>query len=41
MEKDLKKIKELITNFVKKYDSPVQVAYDDFLNVYVSVILKV
>ena len=34
-------IKELITNFVDKYNTEVQVVYDDNLNVYVSARLKV
>ena len=41
MENDLKEIKELITDFVDKYNTEVQVVYDDNLNVYVSAKLKV
>lgn len=41
MEDDLKEIKELITDFVDKYNTEVQVIYDDNLNVYVSAKLKV
>ena len=41
MEDDLKEIKELITNFVDKYNTEVQVIYDDNLNVFVSAKLKV
>lgn len=41
MEDDLKEIKELITDFVDKYNTEVQVVYDDNLNVYVSAKLKV
>ena len=41
MEDDLKEIKELIINFVDKYNTEVQVIYDDNLNVFVSAKLKV
>ena len=41
MEDDLKEIKELITDFVDKYNTEVQVIYDNNLNVYVSAKLKV
>ena len=41
MEDDLKEIKKLITDFINKYNTEVQVVYDDNLNVYVSAKLKV
>ena len=41
MEDDLKEIKELIINFVDKYNTEVQVIYDDNLNVFVSAKLEI
>lgn len=41
MENDLKEIKKLLIEFMKKYNTEVNIAYDNERNVFVSAKLKV